>query len=182
MKHIIAVCATIFACGCANGGPDATWSVDASSDVDASVAQELVCGSDFCGNIVDKTTGATANCGSCPSYAECGDNGIANICGAACIPFTSLREDGGIYPVTQACDYYFGPAWWTGYASGGEQFPSACNYMNQLYCVEINNPQEPNKPCANTVCGSFWCCLYDITDGINPLLPGAVANNDGGSP
>lgn len=144
---------------------------------------QLVCGTDFCGNIVDKNTGATANCGSCSGYSECGDNGIANICGSSCMPMVAPDGDGGVYDISPACTYYFGPGWYTGYADNGVQFPPSCNYLDMSACAYITNPWPTNgSPCSGSVCGNWYCCLDQPDAGWNPLLPGAVANNDGGLP
>lgn len=181
MKYLVAALA-VLACGCANGGPDVVVE-DITPDASAEAASELVCAPNFCGNIVDKNTGATADCGSCRGYSECGDNGVANVCGSACLPWVANDGDGGLYTVSPACTYAFGPGWWSGYAANGEQFAAACDYMNPDYCVEITNPYPPNDgPCSSSVCGTFWCCLDDPDGGINPLLPGSVASNDGGLP
>jgi hypothetical protein len=185
MKYIIAACAALL-CGCAHGGPgdNVDWSaLPDAGDAEAGPTLELVCAQDFCGTIVDKNTGATANCGSCTGYSECGDNGIANVCGSSCMPMVASDGDGGVYTVTPACNYAFGPAWWAGYAAAGEQFPPSCNYMDPNACVLITNPWPTNdEPCSGTVCGNWYCCLDDPDAGWNPLLPGAVANNDGGLP
>lgn len=178
MRYIIAVCAALLCVGCSDHTADTGWP-DSSVDVEAGTTLELVCAYNFCGNIVDTNTGATADCGSCQGYAQCGDNGVANICGSVCMPLVSSDGDGGTYPLTPACNYQLGLDWWVGYASG-VQFPSACNYMDPNACILINNPWPPNRVCGGTVCGSWYCCVDDVEAGLNPLLPGYIANNDAG--
>lgn len=182
MKKLLAVCLALTGCSSSSFVSISDAGLDATDEVETGVQKELVCGENFCGNIVDKTTGATADCGSCQGYNQCGDNGISNVCGSYCLPLTAPDGDGGIYTVTPACTYALGPGWWAGYATGGLQFFSACHYMDPNNCALINNPWPSNGECAGTVCGNWYCCLNDPDAGINPLLPGAVANNDGGLP
>jgi hypothetical protein len=157
---------------------------------DATPPKELVCAADFCGNIVDKATGATADCGSCQGYSQCGDNGKANVCGSSCMPLmkspagTAFCDDAGAGCTpyfTNACDLAFGPGWNAGYGVG-MQFPASCSYMDPNNCVAITNPWPANGECSGEVCGSFYCCVDNPDAGYNPLLPGAVAGNDGGLP
>ncbi len=168
----------LVACGGSNYSPIIET---CEGGTDAAPAKELVCASNFCGTIADKVTGATADCGQCQAGTQCGDNGVANVCGSACIPLTAPDGDGGTYTVTPACDYYFGSGWGTGY--GTElQFPGSCLYTNPATCVPIDIPADPTKPCGATVCGSWICCADNPDGGYPALLPGAVANNDGGLP
>lgn len=177
---------TLSLCACAYGTADNT-SEFANSDagttvaIDAGSKLELVCGSNFCGNVVDKNTGATANCGGCPASQECGDNGTANLCGSECMPMTAPTDDAGTYLITPACDLYFGPNWGAGYGTQ-MQFPPGCNFTNGNTCVAIFNQVIPNEPCGPTVCGSWICCVDNPEAGVPALLPGAIANNDGGLP
>lgn len=150
---------------------------DAGQEVsDAALPKELVCASSFCGTIADKVTGATADCGSCPSGSQCGDNGIGNVCGSSCMPY---MNQGALD--TRACDYAFGSGWGQGYGTEME-FPPSCFYMDPSVCVPIYNPWPSNGACSGAVCGAFYCCVSDADAGYNPLLPGAVAGNDGGLP
>lgn len=170
--------------GC-SGGSDQTCSASDDAGMPAQEAgpsKELVCADNFCGNIVDKSTGITANCGSCYGHSQCGDNGVANACGSACLPTVAPDGDGGLYTVSPACTYYFGPGWWAGYAANGLQFPANCNYANPNGCALINNPVPADGECGNNVCGNWYCCLDDPDAGYVPLLDGSVANNDGGLP
>lgn len=180
MKLSLRYLALLACFGCGSSDNSASAPVDAGADVDAATPKELVCASNFCGHIVDKVNGAEADCGDC-TYGQCGDNGIANVCGAACMPLTAPDGDGGTYHITPACDYLAGPGWGAGY--GEElQFPGACNYMNPDNCVYITISSPPNKPCGPTVCGNWYCCVSNPDAGVSPYLPGAVANNDGGLP
>lgn len=175
----LALSIALLAIGCSNG--DYSPIIVACDAGDAAPIKELVCGADFCGRMVDKNTGATADCGNCPSGSECGDNGISNVCGAACLPVTNTDvATYGKYNVA-ACDYSFGQGWGQGYGTE-MQFPYACNYPNQATCVPIHVASEPNKPCGATVCGDWWCCVDNVDAGYPALNSGAVANNDGGLP
>lgn len=153
-----------------------------SGSTEASVKLELVCGPDFCGNITDKNTGITADCGSCQTGSVCGDNGVANVCGNSCVPSSAPTVDGGSFDVSPACTYALGPNWWAGYASHGVQLEASCRYVDPYSCVEIDNPWPSDGVCSGTVCGWHWCCLDDPAAGIDYLLPGAVAGDDGGLP
>lgn len=168
--------------GCAHSVDDGFAPIDASEE-ESGPQKELVCAPNFCGTIVDKSTGATADCGSCPGYQVCGDNGVANVCGAECVPLTStLQSDSGPYDVSPACTYAFGPGWFDGYASNGVQIPGGCSYTNPDNCAQVYNTVPQDQPCSSSVCGVWWCCLDQPDAGIDPLLPGAVADNDGGLP
>lgn len=181
------ICAIVAGSACLAGGLVACQGsnydpviVECEGGSEAATPKELVCAPDFCGTIADKLTGATADCGSCPSGSQCGDNGKGNVCGSSCMPLTASDGDGGTYPVTPACTYAFGPDWNAGYGIG-LQFPPSCSYADPNNCLPIYN-DPGNGPCAGTVCGAWICCVSDPDAGINPLLPGAVANNDGGLP
>ena len=179
LRHLVLV----FACGCggASSLDGATSTVVDAGTPDVAPIKELVCAEDFCGTIVDKVTGATANCGDCQGRSECGDNGIANVCGSSCMPLVAPDGDGGVYTITPACDYAFGPGWNAGYGIG-LQFPYQCSYMDPNNCVPIDTQVPQGQPCASTVCGPWYCCVSDPDAGYNPLLPGAVAGGDGGLP
>lgn len=177
------LCAVMLCTGCGGASTANLFSNwDAGPEAEAA-PPELVCAPNFCGTIVDKTTGATADCGQCTGNTVCGDNGIANVCGAQCVPWTSDEQsDSGPYDVSPACTEALGPTWWVGYASGGVQLSAACSYTNPNNCVEIENPWPANGECSGSVCGIFWCCLNDPDAGIDPLLPGAVADGGTGLP
>ena len=174
MRHKY-IAALILLCGCGqNTDPGFPHDASISTSLDGGPIIQLVCAADFCGNIVDKNTGITANCGACPSYSVCGDNNIPNVCGTACIP---LRNND-----TAACDFHFGSGWGEQYGTE-EQFSGACNYINTNACEpQINVPYPNIGPCAANVCGTWWCCVSNPDAGVNPLLPGSIANNDGGLP
>lgn len=149
---------------------------DAGVNADTKPALELVCAENFCGNLVDKNTGAAANCGSCASTEQCGDNGVANVCGSACMPLVEAS-----HIVTPACDLAFGFGWATGYGTP-VQIPAQCGFTNPLTCMEIDNQVLRGKPCAGTVCGPWICCADNLDAGTPALLPGSIANSDGGLP
>lgn len=168
--------------GCASGSSDYSPIIETCDAGDAAPPKELVCAADFCGTIVDKVTGATADCGQCQGYSQCGDNGKGNVCGSSCLPYVNQDQATyGKYDV-RACDYYFGGAGW-GQGYGTElEFPPSCSYMDPNNCVPIYNPWPSNGACSGAVCGAFYCCVSNPDAGINPLLPGAVAGGDGGLP
>src|ERR1700722_826820 len=70
--------------GCSGANKDELFGDAWVSDADAGPKLQLVCADNFCGKIVDKGTGLTVNCGACTTNGVCGDNGIANVCGAQC--------------------------------------------------------------------------------------------------
>lgn len=137
---------------------------------------ELVCASNFCGNITDKSIGITTDCGSCPIGSQCNDNNISNICGSSCLPFPS--PDGGTE--MPACNYGLGAGWYADYlATGGIQVASACNYTNPEVCIPINIPEPATGICSGEVCGNWYCCLTGGQNPVNPFLPGANGEDGG---
>lgn len=177
LRHLLLGCLLGCANGYGSGEPGYTPIKDGG--IEAAHSSELVCADNFCGQIVDKRTGATADCGKCQGYSQCGDNGIANVCGSSCMPLVAPDGDGGTYPVTPACDLYFGPGWAAGYGTA-LQFPFACNYVDPTSCMPIYNQEVTNEPCASSVCGPWLCCV--VSPDAGALLPGAVVEGDGGLP
>jgi hypothetical protein len=170
--------ALLFMSACSSSEQTQSVTQDASVVEVSAPGLELVCASNFCGNIRDKNTGAVANCGECPTGSQCGDNNTANICGSKCMPLLNADvATYGLYDVS-SCDYALGgPGWGSAYGTE-QQYPSACDYVDQDNCVAINIQRPPNGEC--TICGTWWCCAEG--PGSPALLPNAVANSDGGLP
>lgn len=176
----LALSIALLVVGCSNGDYSPIKAAPDAGSVDATPVVSLVCAEDFCGTITDKKTGSTTDCGSCREGTQCGDNNISNVCGASCLPYTNSDVvKYGKYNTT-SCDYYLGQYWGMGYGTE-MQFPSSCNYMDTNNCLKINIPAKPNEDGCK-ICGEWWCCVSDPDAGVNPLLPGAVSNNDGGLP
>jgi hypothetical protein len=177
LRHIALL---ILAAGCSSSNYNPVVACDAGTD--SAPTKELVCAKDFCGKIVDKNTGATADCGSCQGYSQCGDNGKANVCGSSCMPIENQdQKTYGKYDV-RACDYYFGGSVWGSQYGTEMEFPPSCSYMDPNNCLPIYNAWPANGVCSGAVCGAFYCCVSNLDGGVNPLLPGAMADNDGGLP